>query len=63
MIQEAYAAFLKRNRERRQGNHYFNGSLIRRDKMSPSELVILEPWFSPQNIVKSLDDEFYELQN
>ena len=34
-----------------------------KEKMSPSELVIFEPRIQPQNVVKSLDDEYYEIRN
>jgi len=34
-----------------------------KEKMSPSELIIFEPRIQPQNVVKNLDDEFYEMRN
>ena len=30
--------------------------------MSPSELVIFEPRIQPQNVLKNLNDEFYEMR-
>jgi hypothetical protein len=45
MIQEAYAAFLKKRKASERNIEF--GQMIRRNKMSPSELVILEPSFSP----------------